>query len=76
MEGRVAVGWGPLFLLTQATTSRHLYERNYPGQLVLNVVAACLLLLVIVWIAYRLLKRLQQKKFGSRLLVKLAAVFA
>ncbi|OIQ75813.1 alginate biosynthesis sensor protein KinB [mine drainage metagenome] len=42
----------------------------------MNVVVASLLLLVICWIAYRLFRRLRQKKFGSRLLVKLAAVFA
>jgi nitrogen fixation/metabolism regulation signal transduction histidine kinase len=76
LTAMVAVGLVLLFLLTQATTNRDLYERNYARLFVLNVVVACLLLLVIVWIAYRLLKRLQQKKFGSRLLVKLAAVFA
>ncbi|OGB83806.1 MAG: PAS domain-containing sensor histidine kinase, partial [Burkholderiales bacterium RIFOXYD2_FULL_59_8] len=41
-----------------------------------NVVVALLLLGVIAWIAVRLVRRVVQKKFGSRLLVKLAAVFA
>jgi len=72
----VAIGLVLLFLLTQATTNRDLYERNYAQLFVINVVVASLLLLVILWIAYRLLMRLRQKKFGSRLLVKLAAVFA
>jgi nitrogen fixation/metabolism regulation signal transduction histidine kinase len=72
----VAVGLVLLFLLTQATTNRDMYERNYARLFVLNVVVAGLLLLVIVWIAYRLLARLRQGKFGSRLLVKLAAIFA
>lgn len=72
----VAIGLVLLFLLTQATTNRDLYERNYAQLFVINVVVASLLLVVILWIAYRLLMRLRQKKFGSRLLVKLAAVFA
>lgn len=72
----VAVGLVLLFLLTQATTNRELYERNYTRLFIVNLVVASLLMLVICWIAYRLLKRLRQKKFGSRLLVKLAAVFA
>ncbi len=76
LTAMVAVGLVLLFLLTQATTHRDLYERNYTLLFAVNVVVAALLLLVICWVAYRLLKRLQQKKFGSRLLVKLAAVFA
>ena len=72
----VAIGLVLLFLLTQSTTNRDLYERNYTQLFVINVVVACMLLLVLVWITYRLIKRLRQKKFGSRLLVKLAAVFA
>jgi len=72
----VAVGMVLLFLLTQATTNRDMYERNYTSLFVLNVVVAVLLLLVILWIAYRLLARLRQGRFGSRLLVKLAAIFA
>ena len=72
----VAVGLVLLFLLTQATSNRDLYERNYRVLFTVNVVVASLLLLTIVWIAWRLLRRLRQKKFGSRLLVKLAAVFA
>jgi nitrogen fixation/metabolism regulation signal transduction histidine kinase len=72
----VVIGLVLLFLLTQATTNRDLYERNYAQLFALNVAVASLLVVVILWIAYRLLLRLRQKKFGSRLLVKLAAVFA
>jgi nitrogen fixation/metabolism regulation signal transduction histidine kinase len=72
----VAIGLVLLFLLTQATTNRDLYEQNYARLFAVNVVVAVLLLGVIGWIAVRLVRRLVQKKFGSRLLVKLAAIFA
>lgn len=65
-----------LFLLTQATNNRELYEKNYERLFVLNVVVASLLLGVILWVALRLLLRLRNGKFGSRLLVNLAAIFA
>jgi nitrogen fixation/metabolism regulation signal transduction histidine kinase len=65
-----------LFLLTQATGNRELYERNYALLFGLNIGVATLLLIVIGWIVLRLLVRLRQRKFGSRLLVKLAAIFA
>jgi nitrogen fixation/metabolism regulation signal transduction histidine kinase len=76
LAAMVAVGLVLLFLLTQATTNREMYERNYARLFALNVVVASLLLIIILWIAYRLLSRLRQGKFGSRLLVKLAAIFA
>ena len=76
LTAMVAVGLVLMFLLTQATSNRVLYERNYQVLFAVNVVVAVLLLLAIAWIAWRLVKRLRQKKFGSRLLVKLAAVFA
>ena len=72
----IAVGLVLLLLLTQATNNRDMYEQNYAHLFVLNVVVAGALLVVILWIAYRLLKRMRQGKFGGRLLVKLAAVFA
>ncbi len=65
-----------LFLLTQATGNRELYERNYARLLVLNIAVAALLLAVIGWIVLRLYIRLKKGRFGSRLLVKLAAIFA
>ena len=76
LAAMVAVGLVLLFLLTQATSNRDMYERNYARLFVLNMVVASLLLVIIVWIALRLMKRLRQGKFGSRLLVKLAAIFA
>ena len=72
----VILGLVLMFLLTQATGNRELYERNYARLFVLNVVVATLLLAVIVWIVVRLLVRLRRRRFGSRLLVKLAAIFA
>ena len=71
-----ALGLVLLFLLTQATGNRELYEKNYPLLLALNVVVAVLLALVIGWIVVRLALRLRRGRFGSRLLVKLAAIFA
>jgi nitrogen fixation/metabolism regulation signal transduction histidine kinase len=71
-----ALGLVLLFLLTQATGNRELYERNYVLLFGLNVAVAGLLLLVIGWIVLRLFLRLRKGKFGSRLLVKLAAIFA
>jgi nitrogen fixation/metabolism regulation signal transduction histidine kinase len=72
----VAIGIVLMFLLTQATNNRELYEQNYGRLFVINVVVAGLLLLVIIWIIVRLVSRVRRRKFGSRLLVKLAAIFA
>ncbi len=71
-----AIGIVLMFLLTQATNNRELYERNYERLFIINVVVAAVLLLVILWVALRLFTRLRRGKFGSRLLVKLAAIFA
>jgi nitrogen fixation/metabolism regulation signal transduction histidine kinase len=71
-----AIGIVLLFLLTQATGNRELYERNYGRLLIINMVVGGVLLLVILWVAVRLISRLRKGKFGSRLLVKLAAIFA
>jgi nitrogen fixation/metabolism regulation signal transduction histidine kinase len=72
----VAIAIVLLFLLTLATNNRELYERNYGRLLVVNIVVAVVLLLVILWVAIRLVSRVRRGKFGSRLLVKLAAIFA
>jgi nitrogen fixation/metabolism regulation signal transduction histidine kinase len=72
----VAIGIVLIFLLALATNNRDLYERNYGRLFVINVVVAALLLLIIIWVGVRLATRLRQGKFGSRLLVKLAAIFA
>lgn len=65
-----------LFLLTQATQQWEAYEQNYGLLFGLNMVFAAVLLAVIAWLGVRLLGRLRQGKFGSRLLVKLASIFA
>ncbi len=72
----VAIGLVLLFLLAQATNNREMYERNYLRLFVVNVVVATLLLAVIAWVALRLFVRVRKGRFGSRLLVKLAAIFA
>lgn len=76
MVAMALIGLVLLYLLTQATNNRELYERNYARLFALNMVVAGLLLAVIAWMAWRLAMRLRQGRFGSRLLVKLAAVFA
>jgi nitrogen fixation/metabolism regulation signal transduction histidine kinase len=70
------IGLALLLLLTQATKNRDLYERNYALLFAINVVVAALLFAVIAWVVVRLLVRLRRGQFGSRLLVKLAAIFA
>ena len=71
-----AIGMVLLFLLTLATNNRALYERNYAWLFGVNVLVALLLLAVLAWVAIRLASRLRKGRFGSRLLVKLAAIFA
>ena len=71
-----AIGLVLMFLLTQATNNQALYEENYSRLFIVNVVVATTLLLIIGWVAWRLVSRLRRGKFGSRLLVKLAAIFA
>jgi nitrogen fixation/metabolism regulation signal transduction histidine kinase len=65
-----------LFLLTQATQRWEAYEQNFSLLFGLNMVLAALLLAVIAWFGVRLFYRLREGKFGSRLLVKLASIFA
>jgi nitrogen fixation/metabolism regulation signal transduction histidine kinase len=72
----VAIGIVLMFLLTQATNNRELYEQNYGRLFALNMVVAGVLLAVILWVFVRLSSRLRRGKFGSRLLIKLAAIFA
>lgn len=72
----VLIGLVLLYMLMQATNNRDLYEQNYAVLFYVNMTVAALLLLAILWVAYRLWQRLRQGRFGSRLLVKLAAIFA
>ena len=72
----VLIGLVLLYLLMQATNNRELDEQSYALLLKINVAVAAVLLVAIVWVAFRLLVRLRQGRFGSRLLVKLATIFA
>lgn len=65
-----------VFLLSLATDSRGLYEHHYVWLFWVNVVVASLLVLVIGIAGVRLLARVRRGKFGSQLLLRLAAVFA
>ena len=65
-----------VFLLSIATNNRALYERHYIWLFWVNVAVAVLLVLVIGFAAVRLVRRVRRGKFGSRLLLKLAGIFA
>ncbi len=64
------------FLLSVTTNSPTLYEQHYVWLFWVNVVVAGLLVLVIGVAAVRLAVRARSGKFGSRLLLKLALIFA
>jgi nitrogen fixation/metabolism regulation signal transduction histidine kinase len=64
------------FLLSIATNNPALYERHYVWLFWVNLTVASVLVLVIFIAALRLLVRVRNGKFGSRLLLKLAAIFA
>ena len=65
-----------MFMLTLATGNRARYEENFTWLAVVNLAVAGLLLAVIVWLLVRLAGRWRRGKFGSRLLAKLAVIFA
>jgi len=65
-----------VFLLGVATNSPALYERHYLWLFWVNVALASTLVAVIVAAAVRMLWRVARGRFGSRLLLKLAAIFA
>lgn len=64
------------YLLSEATNNRQFYAQHYQWLLWVNVGVAGLLALVIVLALGRLTVRLVRGKFGSRLLLKLAGIFA
>ena len=72
----VVIGIGLLVLMTQATGNRESYNENYEWLVLTNAVVASGLLIAILWGMVRLLLRLRKGQFGSRLLVKLAGIFA
>jgi len=63
------------FMLSM-TSERDLFERNFVWLFWVNLFVAAALLLVIAIAAIRLAVRLRRGKFGSRLLIKLAGIFA
>lgn len=69
------IGLGLLVLLTQATGNRERYNENYEWLVMVNGIVASGLLITILWGAVRLVMRLRRGQFGSRLLLKLAAIF-
>jgi nitrogen fixation/metabolism regulation signal transduction histidine kinase len=64
------------FMLSFGTEDGGLFERHFVWLFWVNVAIALLLLLVLAVVAIRLVVRVQRGKFGSRLLVKLAGIFA
>ena len=70
------IGLVLVFVLTLAVQGRFNFERHFIWLFWVNVVVAALLMLVIAGAAVRLVLRLRQGRFGSRLLIKLAGIFA
>ncbi|HSC65372.1 MAG TPA: ATP-binding protein [Caldimonas sp.] len=64
------------FLLGIATSNPALYERHYVWLFWVNVALASTLVAVIAVAGVRMLWRVSRGRFGSRLLLKLAAIFA
>jgi nitrogen fixation/metabolism regulation signal transduction histidine kinase len=64
------------FVLSFASPGRSLYERNFVWLFWVNVAVAALLVVVILGASVRLALRMRRGKFGSRLLFKLAGIFA
>ena len=64
------------FVLSFGTQDGGLYEKQFVWLFWVNVAVAVLLLLVLGVVGVRLLLRVRRGKFGSRLLVKLAGIFA
>ena len=72
----VLIGLLLLYLLAKATNSGEMYEQNYTQLFTINLVVAGALGVLIAWAAWRLYQRLRQGRFGSRLLLKIATIFA
>ena len=64
------------FVVALASGETALYERNFVWLFWINAVVALALLIVLVGATIRLGLRWRSGKFGSRLLLKLAAIFA
>ncbi|MGQ9725007.1 MAG: ATP-binding protein [Tepidimonas sp.] len=72
----LGVGLVLFYLLILATDHRAFQPQTYTRLLVLNLGVAAVLAAVLVWLAARLIVRLRRRRFGSWLLLKLAAIFA
>ena len=72
----VLIGLLLLYLLAKATNNREIYEQNYTQLFTINLVVAGALGVLIAWAAWRLYRRVRQGRFGSRLLLKIATIFA
>jgi len=72
----VLIGLLLLYLLANATNSGEMYEQNYAQLFIINLVVAGVLAVLIAWAAWRLYQRMRQGRFGSRLLLKIATIFA
>ena len=64
------------FVLSFSNPEGSFYERNFVWLFWINVAVAALLAVVVGLVLLRLVVRLQRGKFGSRLLIKLAGIFA
>jgi len=64
------------FVLSISGPQEQRYERQFAWLFWINVAVAALLVLVIGVVAVRMVLRLRRGKFGSRLLLKLAGIFA
>ena len=72
----IGVGLVLAFVLGVGTTEDNPYERQFVWLFWINVAVAALLLLVVGLATLRLVVRARRGKFGSRLLIKLAGIFA
>ena len=72
----VGAGLVLAFMLVFATQNGERYERHFGWLFIANIAIASLLVLVILLALARLAVRLRRRKFGSRLLLKLAGIFA
>ena len=64
------------FVLSFSTQGSGFYERHFVWLFWLNVSVAVLLTVVVTFVGVRLVVRMRRGKFGSRLLIKLAGIFA
>src|SRR5450759_3058825 len=72
----VVAGVALIFLLSRATANTALFEQNYPWLLGLGLAVSIGLLILIGYQIYVLWKKLKERVFGSKLTLRLMAVFA